>query len=196
MNAILSLVQKIREHVNNCGLSDKCYKGNPDGWNTLCVSMDTLGDTCEALLNFESEGLGDEPIEGSCGQKYLRLYGFLQAVFLQQDAVRYLMDSLSQPFHKMGVNLDNWNEIRELRNLTVGHPIEKTKNKTIKRCFISRVSLSPWGFKVLIYSATENRDEFKDIDLQNLYSGYKREAVAILGEVVNNLERRGNISDD
>lgn len=137
MNNIQRLASSIRDYVNTYNLY-KCYKANPDKWNMLCVSMDTLGDTCEALLNFESEG-----IEGNFGEKYLRLYGILQGVFLQQDAIKYLCKSLGQTFpQKLEQGSSNWKTIRNLRNLTVGHPVEVKINKTVKRCFITRVSIT------------------------------------------------------
>ena len=102
MNNILSLASKIRDYVNTSNLYDKCYKNNLDKWKMLCVSMDTLEDTCEALLHFESEGIGD-----NTGEKYLNLYGILQAVFLQQDAIKYLCESLSQPFTELSTGLED-----------------------------------------------------------------------------------------
>ncbi len=198
MNNIRRLASSIRDYVNTSNLYDKYYKDNPDKWNMLCVSMDTLGDTCEALLNFESEG-----IEGNFGERYLRLYGVLQAVVLQQDAIRCICESLAQlfpglqtlceslkpPFRKPKTSLDKWRDIRALRNLTSGHPIEMKRGKIVKRCFITRVSISSHGFRLVVYSATENKNEFEDIDLQKLYSGYKRETTAVLNEILNNLGR-------
>jgi hypothetical protein len=183
MNNIRRLASSIRDYVNTSNLYDKYYKDNPDKWNMLCVSMDTLGDTCEALLNFESEG-----VEGNFGGKYLRLYGVLQGVFLQQDAIKYLCKSLGQPLPKLKESSSSWKTIRKLRNLTVGHPVEVKINKTVKRCFITRVSISSQGFWLVVYNASENKNEFEAIDLQKLYSGYKEEASAILNEILGNLE--------
>lgn len=184
MNNMERLASSIRNCVNNSNLYDKCYKDNLDKWTVLCVSMDTLEDTCTALLHFESEGIGDDT-----GEKYLNLYGVLQAIFLQQYAIKYLYESLVQPFTELRTNLANWETLRELRNLSVGHPIEMKRQKIIKRCFISRVSISSHGFQLVIYNATENKHEFEDIDLQKLYSGYKGEATAILSETLANLAK-------
>jgi len=193
VNNIQSLESKIRDYVNSHNLyKNKYYKDNPDKWNMLCVSMDTLGDTCQALLDFESKG-----IEGDFGEKYLRLYGFLQAISLQQYAIRYLCESfiqfsprlksLSERLKKTPFRQKNWDTIRELRNLTVGHPIEMKRDKIVKRCIITRVSISSQGFWLVVYNATENKDEFEEINLQELYSGYKGETADILNEILNNL---------
>ena len=201
MNNIQSLESKIRDYVNSHNLyKNKYYKDTPDKWNMLCVSMDTLGDTCQALLDFELKG-----IEGDFGEKYLRLYGFLQAIFIQQDAIRYLcksflqfsleLKSLYEKLRSSSSHLKNWDTIRKLRNLTAGHPIEMKRDKIVKRCFITRVSISSHGFTLLVYNANENKDEFKHIDLQEVYSGYKGEATSILEEILNNLGSRESYND-
>jgi hypothetical protein len=184
MNNVQRLASSIRNYVNTANLYDKYYKDNLDSWNMLCVSMDVIEDTCEALQHFEAEGIGD-----GVGEKYLKLYGVLQAVSLQQDAIKYLCQSLSKVFPKLK-GLVDWREsqIRKLRNLTVGHPIEMTRDKIVRRCFITRASISPHGFKLMVYNAAENKDEFEDRDLRELYSGYKKEATTVLEKILNNLE--------
>lgn len=74
---------------------------------------------------FESSGIGQDD-----GEKYLKLYGLLQAVILQQDSIRELYGIF------VGENLiSNSNpaleNIRQFRNLTAGHPIEKRSQKGI-----------------------------------------------------------------
>ena len=69
----------------NSDMRHRYFQPRHDDWNLLCVAMDTLDDTCLALEDYEAAGLGTESRE-----KYLRLYGMLQAVFLQQDCICYL----------------------------------------------------------------------------------------------------------
>ncbi len=161
----------------------------------MCVSIDTIEDTCEALLNFEAEGIGD-----SNGEKYLRLYGVFQAVFIQQSAIEHLCKSLVKPFPKIKdisdridvveANFPNWHFLRELRNMAVGHPIEyKRKRKgIIRRCVITRVSISTQGFWLVLCNEIENKIEHREIDLQKSYLEYKKEASTILDGVLRNLE--------
>jgi len=59
MRRISNLEQNIRGYVNNANLLDKHFDNRPDDeWMALCVSMNTLGDTCQALEYYEDYGLG------------------------------------------------------------------------------------------------------------------------------------------
>ncbi|MBI5559709.1 MAG: hypothetical protein HY883_00330 [Deltaproteobacteria bacterium] len=177
MKRIADLERKIRDYVNRVDLSKK-YSENPDEWNTLCVAMDTMGDSCLALEYYESSGVGKDD-----GEKYLKLYGMLQAIFLQQDSIRQI--------HRILVgndlHLDSgsaWMKTRDLRNLTVGHPIEK-KNKggKVSRCFISRVSISSRGFDLIIWDKDERETRHDNVDFASLYNEYKLEATGILNNI-------------
>ena len=56
-------------------------------WSKLCSSLDVIGDTAQA---FDSYLKIDEP--ESLGEKYLNIYGVLQALFIQQDAVTHFSE--------------------------------------------------------------------------------------------------------
>ncbi|TKJ32539.1 hypothetical protein CEE39_05300 [bacterium (candidate division B38) B3_B38] len=184
MNNISTLANKIRDYVflnYKQVYKNKC-KNSPDEWNRYCVSIDTLGDTVEALIHFESKGLGNNDEE-----KYIKLYGVLQAVFLQQDSIISLYEIFVDKFENISLNIDDWKEIRELRNLTVGHPIEMKRAGATKRCFINRQSITSQCFQLMIWNKSKNKDEFEDIDFEKLYSNYKKEATAILEQIYSTL---------
>ena len=63
-------------------------------WHMLCSCMDTIEDTEEALESFLKLDI-DSSDEG---RNYLRIYGALQALFVQQDAVKNLHDALKIPY--------------------------------------------------------------------------------------------------
>lgn len=185
MRRISALEQRIRNYANKANLYGR-FGHDLDKWNILCVAMDTLGDSCLALEHYEVFGMGQED-----GEKYLKLYGLLQAVVLQQDSIIQLFQVL------LGRNLkydadSEWGKIRELRNLTAGHPIEKRpKKKTkksggagIQRCFISRVTICGVGFQLVIWNKDSARDEVVDVDLKGLYRAYKLEAVGYLETIL------------
>ena len=162
----------IRDFVNDRGLYDRHFAAQQDEWHRLCVSMDALGDTVVALREFEKAGLG-----ANDGEKYLRLYGVLQAVVLQQDAIQ----SLSEIF--LGARLppaddSGWQHLRELRNLSAGHPIRNTSaaRGTIKRVFVSRPSISSKGLTLMVWDQALGTHSFQHVDLQGLYASYNDEA--------------------
>jgi hypothetical protein len=119
--------------------------------------LDAIGDTHLALQEFVS---CDDSFD--LGINYILAYGVLQAIFLQQDALKHLAFSLGHPFELP----DALKEIRELRNKAVGHPTQKALNKnTESKSFhhIARVSLTKNGFQLL--STYSDIDSFDSRDV-------------------------------
>jgi hypothetical protein len=172
LRQISDLEQKIRDFVNNHNLYDKYFKNHfLDEWIILCVSMDILGDTCLALEYYENSGLGDKD-----GEKYLNLYGLLQAIFLQQDAICQLFQIFMKSNLKPDANSE-WMRIRYVRNLVAGHPIEKKDKKGTKRCLISRATIQSDTFQLIVWKKEENKDEIEDVELKSLFNKYKSESI-------------------
>ena len=193
MEQISKLSEQIRAYTYkwNTDLYEQIYKNRPDEWNAICAAMDILDDTCLAIEDYESHGIGNSDAE-----KYLRLYGLLQGVFLQQDSIRHLYKTF------VGTSLAStpdsaWTEIRDLRNLTVGHPIEKKNGQGIRRCFVSRVTIRSDGFQLIVWNREKNVDEIETVDLKSLYERYKSEVVTYLQDICKTLTTRwGESSDD
>ncbi len=185
---------KIREIINRENYYDKYFKNNLDDWNILCSAMDVIGDTTLAIQDFLDQGIGQDK-----GEKYLRLYGLLQAVYLQQDATMSLYKIIKRLFDTQNnlkdwekFSVEKWELLRRYRNLSVGHPIEcKTFDKgATKRSFISRTSLSSDGFHVLVWDKVQNtKDRFEQVDLSALLKAYKLEAQSILLSIEKFLEK-------
>jgi hypothetical protein len=178
MHRILELGLEIRCKVNSCHLYEEYFKRYLDEWSALCVAMDTLEDTCCALGCYESNGLGMD-----IGEKYLRLYGFMQAVFLQQDSINKMYQLLVKS-NLINEKNSPWSRIRALRNLTVGHPVEKNDKGEIKRCFISQATISNSGFQLLVWNRRKGDIDFEDVDLNSLYEEYKSEAIIHLNVIL------------
>ena len=178
MRRISDLEHKIRGYVNNANLLDRYFDGRPDDeWMTLCVSMNTLGDTCQALEYYEDYGLGVD-----YNEKYLKLYGLLQAIFLQQDSIRQIYRIFIESDLQPGSD-SAWIKIRDLRNLTVGHPVEKKHTNETKRCFISRISIQNNGFELMIWNKIKGQKESKKVNFKTLYEDYKEDAIKYLDNI-------------
>ena len=66
----------------------QCLKLNKkEDWNYILASEDILEDTNEAISNFLRFGVSGPTKYNDLGEKYLRLYGVLNATYLQQQAV-------------------------------------------------------------------------------------------------------------
>jgi hypothetical protein len=150
-----------------------------DRVTTAQVALDTAEDTMLALSNYENGRTGSDD-----GEKYLRLYGFLQAIFLQQDAIKKLHELFVGNFTELA-DTSAWKQLRELRNLTVGHPIEKGQGKQPRRrAFITRISLETDGFDYQVWHQETGTFSFERADLSAIYATYKQEAVSLLGSIL------------
>lgn len=126
-----------------------------DDWNQICSSLDVIGDT---VLSIEDYIDMDYPKK--IGLQYICTYGILQALFIQQDAIKQL-SLVFKLDYEIGDILLN---IRKLRNASIGHPTNNNEKKIKYFNYISRMSLSKEGF-CLHRSSENNRMEVINIDL-------------------------------
>jgi len=185
MKTILMLAERIRNEVNERQLERTRFLNRLDDWFALCVAMDYLEDSGLALLNYQEKGLGSKD-----GEKYLRLYGFFQAVVLQQDAIRYLYKEFVGRELKYSWP-SGWVQIRELRNLTAGHPINCEGHKN---AFVHRVSMSAMGFDYEVWNKKTGKLTFEEVNLLRLHGQYRVNARRLLAEVLR--EIRSIVSAD
>ncbi len=178
--------------MNSANLYQRHFKKNPDDWNAVCVALDSIGDTTYALRAYEVGGLGRGDAD-----KYLRLYGMLQAVYLQQDAISYVyrlfVDDVIR--HK---DDSLWKRLREVRHLVTGHPVENRDRQTgeTKRTFLTRVSIHDDGFDLIVWNRLRSDDDFLSINLKELYEGFKEEAITHLEHVAaRQVDRWGPLPD-
>src|SRR5579864_4900977 len=103
-------------------------------WGQLCTTLDTIEDTELAI-----ESYSKSPFPDDAGERYLRIYGVLQAIYVQQDALRHLAEAITPtgPFELTDV-LKN---IRETRNLSVGHPTKIKRAGNLSAHAINRNSM-------------------------------------------------------
>lgn len=149
MNKIL---EKIREYINSPRKQYNLLK-NKSYWNQLCSSLDVIEDCDLAISAYENTEFNNGD-----GDKYLRLYGLLQTVFVQQDAVKNLWKALEiESNFELGDELE---KIRNIRNESIGHPTKTFRNSCH---FISRITMEKSGFQLLSYR--DNRMFFENINI-------------------------------
>jgi hypothetical protein len=174
MSNLESMVTEIRDkHFHRIDLS-LFFQGDSDKVTSAQVSLDVAEDAMAAISCFLSGGMG-----GDVGEKYLRLYGFLQAVFLQQDAISMLCKLFLGSWTEPGA-LSAWEELRSLRNLTVGHPIERGKGDHIRRSFVTQISLENDGFDYQVWHKNTSTFSFERAELNTLLMEYAEEAARSL----------------
>jgi len=121
--------REIRDFINKPIKQFNLLK-NHKLWNQLCSSLDVIGDSDLAISAYINSEFGTDD-----GEKYLRLYGALQALFLQQDAVTNMCESLGLPNNL--TSHPKLKEIRDIRNDSIGHPTKRGNYKSYH--FISSV---------------------------------------------------------
>lgn len=133
---------------------------NDKGWNFLTSSLDTIGDSHFAIRAFI-----EKDSNNTTSENYLRIYGVLSAVYIQQQALKKISDLVKLE------NLSSMNKemkslkITFLRNCIAAHPVNyenRTKNKTEILSFkIDRRSVNELG--ILSVRDENNNSENYDI---------------------------------
>lgn len=130
LNILHSYADAFRELVNARvqGANEPPWKGlrlnDQSGWEFICVAMDVVGDAALALGNFLRFSLDGPTRYEDVGEKYLRLYGLLSAVYIQQEAVFKLYKLMNCPKPKEIQAELNKLEIRTLRHQAASHSVD------------------------------------------------------------------------
>jgi hypothetical protein len=178
MSTIPALENQIRNYINRARIRHALLQ-NTISWNQLCSSLDVIGDT---ELCFDAYDNVQAPSEA--GAIYLLVYGVLQALILQQDAVRHLAEALNIPF----ISDPLLTEIREVRNSSAGHPTKRHGEP--RSHFISRISMSKDGFQLMTAYADHGPGEFKWVDIPKLIADQRSRLSTVMTNVVAALAER------
>ena len=109
-------------------------------WIGLCSALDVIGDTELALEAYRQW----QPLSTD-GERYLLVYGVLQVMEVQQDAVRFVCESLSIRYSRS----KELSDVRSIRNNSIGHPVYRPENKGLKSSFIQRHALTQQRFTLM-----------------------------------------------
>ena len=162
--------QRVRDLINSPRRLHALFADRPR-WHRICAALDALGDTQLAV----DEYLAGHVKATSAGLVYLALYGILQVLIVQQDALKELADAL-----KLNLDLpETLRRVREARNASTGHPTSYHHGKYSHT--INRSSMSLGGFELYRW-AHEGEPEIIDIRVADL-AREQREVIALLLEV-------------
>lgn len=97
-------------------------------------SMYLLQDSTESLLSHRYAGFSNDPMKA-----YIEFWGVMQAVSIQQDAIRELFLIMTGSALTVE-SLRAWEAVRALRNVCAGHPVKKDRPKRLplSRSFMGR----------------------------------------------------------
>jgi hypothetical protein len=155
--SISTLEQELREFINH-PRNQAGLLSDAASWNIICSALDVVGDTELALDAY----LNLQPLSTD-GEKYLMVYGVLQVMEVQQDAVKFLCDSLSVRYSRP----KELSDIRVIRSESIGHPIKSSENRITKSNFIRRSDLGQRSFTLMTVS--DKRDyQWRGINIPTL----------------------------
>lgn len=175
MNKILEAREKIYDHIQNCGWQNKCAHNE---FEVYCIAKDTIQDTGETLLLHRQHDFVKDVY-----RRYVEYYGVLQAVYMQQDAINALFKLFMAQQEIDFATLPNWQELRDLRDDTVGHPVGRRK----------RLNRNVIGYDCVNYLWCPNTKmsswKSKKVNLARLLDEYDTEAAGVLYSIFSQLEK-------
>ncbi|HUY13948.1 MAG TPA: hypothetical protein VMX16_10030 [Terriglobia bacterium] len=177
--AIRDLETRIRDFVTEARRRQQLVARSAD-WNMLTSSLDVIGDTELAIEAYLSS-----PEARDHGGQYLLIYGILQVLFVQQDALQHIAAALRFPYKPYPELFD----IRDIRNKTVGHPTKKDRPGAAPQSshHISRPSINRTYFQ-LLSTYEDGRVEFTAVNLRELIVKQRHIVRNVLSQVVNSLQ--------
>jgi hypothetical protein len=185
MPTLYDLIMWIRDYVGDPHHQPRLM-ADEFSWHQLCAAMDIIEDTDSAVDAYVGH---DFPTD--VGEKYLRTYGILQGLYLQQDALIELIDAIRpvRSINPKDVLTEGLNRVRGARNKSIGHPTRHGRNDPFSTHAIIQNSMRKEGFSLLSYSK-KNSKPFQDIPVLKLIAKQRAETTRILSEVVEDLRAR------
>jgi hypothetical protein len=151
-------------------------------WNQMRSALDTLRQTHRAIeaYNRANSGLKED-------ERYLAIYGLLQALVVQQDALCHLAEALQ--LRPVRLNRHRrLEEIRNIRNWTVGHPTKADRHLVPSHHAIRRPKLGRGGFAM--YSAFDDgRTQYTYVPLPQLARLQRRVVSRLLRDMMAELQK-------
>ena len=150
-------------------------------WYMLCSCMDIIEDMEYALESY----LTEDPDDSETGRKYLLIFGALQALFVQQDAIKNLHQALNIPY-----TIDpSIKDIRDIRNDAAGHPTNRGNKEAF--IFITRISLEVHEFELTKLDPTKDNvldSDHVKINVPNLIATQRKIFMNALDNVIETLK--------
>ena len=116
-------------------------------WDVICTALDVIGDTTLAINNFLEFGLEGYTDRDDFGEIYLRLYGVLNATYLQQFAILSLYKRFNLDKPKEVIDSLKNLKVFELRNKLGAHSTNYKNKEDLPESYVIN-RLSAKGFRL------------------------------------------------
>jgi len=181
-----------REMMFNVKIQELFKFDNPMSWSFLTASLDVIGDSQYAIVSFINEKIGNGNTFNT-GERYLRLYGVLSAVYIHFRAISTIAELvkvkdylLEKSFKKLDISF--------LRNAISAHPVNYEINGEKTNYKIARYSVEDTN-KIIIIDSQNNSTQY---DIQEALNTYLIFAEKALNTSIKKLIRNrfGNSKDN
>jgi len=189
MDRLLRIRSAIYDHFHASGIREDYFlqAGHRDRFAQYETAMLLLQDTGEALWMHRRREFSP-----SAMMAYIEFWGVMQAVIIQQDALIELAASVGTPAVFGGAA---WKDIRDFRNLLVGHPANKTSGSKVHgtkkpmRSFMGRQAKSYSELTFELWDGGAQKVSHPRVDLGKMIDAYEVEAADHLEAVLAHLYR-------
>ena len=182
MSGVGEREQNLRDFLTQYDRQTQYLLDRPN-WYRIVACLDAIGDTDTALNAF----LDKHQREGA-GEWYLAIYGVLQVLFVQQDAIDHLARALNLTPCEPNSTL---NDLRKLRSDAIGHPTARgNRDNPTSFTAISRVSLSREGFDMLKTMCSTDEHEVQHVELPDRIRSQQAFVEACLSTMLMQLQER------
>ncbi|SDX74364.1 hypothetical protein [Flavobacterium degerlachei] len=145
-------------------------------WNRLWASLDVIEDSQIAINDYTNLSEFSSNTNG-----YLYVYGILQALNLQQDALVNLNKALFEQDINFKEEYPELYNIRENRNNSIGHPTDRGKGKSFHH--ITRGSIKKEGFEMIsLFPKSKGDTKFEEVNILSCIEIQNK----LLNEILNN----------
>ncbi len=153
-----------------------------DDWVFICSAMDSIADTCLAIDNFYEFGLYGPTKYSNKGERYLRLFGILNSIYIQKEAIINLYKYNGVPDYKTPIKKINNMEIISIRNKLASHNNNFIRFEEDDKKLIS-YGISEINEYSCLYYANDSEIKIIDIDLHFEINEYMSYSIILMEKV-------------
>lgn len=134
--------------------------------------INAIEDTECAFMEFYTHGLNtrEDNQESERGEKYLRLYGVLNAFYIQMFAIIELMNLFDSSKSKECRTQLQSLKLHDIRNKLGSHTLNYDNNGKKTTLKLSYYTLEKWGESIFIFDENDKSEEINLIDSLNEYN--------------------------
>jgi hypothetical protein len=170
---LYDLARRLRDLVNRVRRHERLWRGRKRDWHVVTSGLDMLQDTAWALDTYATEV---EQLNEDKPHAYIRIFGVLNGLVIQQDAAFLLFKALEAPktilqftgSGRWAFSIHALAKARRIRIASAGHPVEWGEKQGVPAStFIVQHSVSSRGCQLML-RYDDGRTEWQHASLKAL----------------------------